>query len=614
MRLGAASAAESYLSTERILKAADDAGAQAIHPGYGFLAENPEFAERCRQAGIAFVGPPTHAIKVMGDKIQAKRIVSRAGVPVVPGRTDLDMSDDDLVATANELGYPVLIKPSAGGGGKGMRLVQEAGELEQAVSSARREAQSSFGDDTLFVERYIPSPRHIEFQILADSFGSVVHLGERECSLQRRHQKIIEETPSVLLTAAQRETMGEASVEIGRSVNYRGAGTVEFIMSADAPGDFYFIEMNTRLQVEHPVTEFVTGIDLVEQQLRIAAGEALAFVQQDVGFTGHAVEARIYAEDPYEGFLPTGGDLFCLREPQGEGIRVDSSLVEGGHVGTTYDPMLSKVATWGPDRATALARLDKALAETVVLGFSTNINFLRALLNHHDVLTGRIDTEFVERELPRLPAPVASAEAYVAVALDRLVQRWPAGPVVDRWAVPDGWRLGGTAAPIEWMLKGPDGTPTALRVTGRPEAAAVVIGSEPPLLARMEVMPDGLLLSVENKTERVLLVTDGLITWLWIGGLTFALEELAPERNANETGPVEDVVCSPMPGRVVAMNVSSGDEVEKGDVLAIVEAMKMEYALRAPRAGRISRVLSTIGDQVAVAAPLIQLDPSAVRP
>ncbi|HEX3793639.1 MAG TPA: biotin carboxylase N-terminal domain-containing protein [Acidimicrobiales bacterium] len=608
LRLGPASAAESYLSIDRLLAAAHETGAQAVHPGYGFLAENADFATACRQAGITFIGPPTGAITIMGDKIRAKRAVSAAGVPVVPGRTDTDMSDDDLVQAADEVGYPVLVKPSAGGGGKGMRLVHDPARLRDELASARREARASFGDDTLFLERFVLSPRHIEVQVLADAFGTVVHLGERECSLQRRHQKIIEETPSVLLDHMQRAAMGAAAVDIARAVNYEGAGTVEFIVSADAPDEFFFMEMNTRLQVEHPVTEMVTGIDLVEQQLRVAAGESLSFSQADITFNGHAVEARIYAENPSRGFVPSGGDLLHLHEPVAEGVRVDSSLLGGGVVGTTYDPMLSKVVAWGADRAVALARLDQALAHSVVLGFPTNINFLRSLLRHPAVQSGQLDTELVERELTGLIASATPPEAYVVFALDRLLRAQPLGRVVNRWDVADGWRLGGPDAPTEWQLAGPDGTPVAVQVTGRPDEAKVAIDGNTPVLARVEALSDGLLVTIDGHRQRAIVAATGATTWVWLDGETFAFSELAPQRRGSGAGAIENEVRSPMPGTVITVNVQVGDEVEQGDALLIVEAMKMEYTLVAPRAGRIVQVKAGVGDRVLVDAPLVHLE------
>ncbi|WP_055517142.1 acetyl-CoA carboxylase biotin carboxylase subunit, partial [Streptomyces aurantiacus] len=402
VRIGPAPAAESYLSMERLLTAAARTGAQAVHPGYGFLAENAEFARACTAAGLVFIGPPADAISLMGDKIRAKETVRAAGVPVVPGSSGSGLTDTQLADSAREIGMPVLLKPSAGGGGKGMRLVRDAAALADEIAAARREARASFGDDTLLVERWVDRPRHIEIQVLADGHGNVVHLGERECSLQRRHQKIIEEAPSVFLDERTRAAMGEAAVQAARSCGYSGAGTVEFIVPGSDPASYYFMEMNTRLQVEHPVTELITGLDLVEWQLRVAAGERLAFAQDDVTLTGHAVEARVCAEDPARGFLPSGGTVLRLHEPQGDGVRTDSGLSEGTEVGSLYDPMLSKVIAYGPDRATALRRLRGALAETVTLGVQTNAGFLRRLLAHPAVVAGELDTGLVEREVEGL--------------------------------------------------------------------------------------------------------------------------------------------------------------------------------------------------------------------
>src|SRR3954467_4051034 len=457
--IGPAPAAQSYLSIERVIDAAVRTGAQAIHPGYGFLSENVEFARACEKAGIVFIGPPIGAIEAMGDKIRAKQTVMAAGVPVVPGRTEPGMDDDEVAAAAVEVGFPVLLKPSAGGGGKGMRVVRAEAELAAAIAGARREARGSFGDDTLLVERYIGSARHIEVQVLGDAHGTVVHLGERECSLQRRHQTVVEEAPSPLLDDAQRAVMGTAAVEAARAVGYTGAGTVEFIVDAERPGDFFFLEMNTRLQVEHPVTEMVTGLDLVELQVRIAAGEPLPIDQSDVVLDGHAIEARVYAEDPARGFLPQAGTVLGLAEPNGPGIRVDSSLAVGSVVGTDYDPMLAKVIAWGRDRETARARLVGALGHTAVLGITTNTPFLRALLADPDVVAGRLDTGLIERRGDALtvPSPPSSA-VFAAAALYELAEAEPAGPVVDPWEIPDGWRLGEPA----WTgrgVQGPGGGP-----------------------------------------------------------------------------------------------------------------------------------------------------------
>src|SRR4051812_24275270 len=469
--IGPAPAAESYLSIERVLDAAVRTGAQAIHPGYGFLSENVEFARACEKAGIAFIGPPVAAIEAMADKIRAKQTVSAAGVPVVPGRTEPGMSDDDVAAAAVEVGFPVLLKPSAGGGGKGMRVVRSESELPEAIAGARREARGSFGDDTLLVERYIGAARHIEVQVLGDAQGTVIHLGERECSLQRRHQKVIEEAPSALLDAAGRAAMGRAAVEAARAVGYTGAGTVEFIVDAERPDQFFFLEMNTRLQVEHPVPELVTGLDRVELQGRVAAGGRLPRDQSDVVREGHAIEARLYAEDPARGFLPQAGTVLGLAEPDGPGIRVDSSLAVGSVVGTDYDPMLAKVIAWGPDRDTARARLVGALGHTAVLGITTNTPFLRALLTDPDVAAGRLDTGLIERrgEALTLPSPPSSA-VFAAAALYEVCEAEPAGPVVDPWEIPDRWPLRQPAWTVP-PAQGSGGETVTRRVRGRGEDA-----------------------------------------------------------------------------------------------------------------------------------------------
>ena len=596
VRIGPALARESYLSVERLLEAAERTGAQAVHPGYGFLAENTAFAEACAAAGLVFVGPPARAVEVMGDKIRAKQTVSAAGVPVVPGRSEAGMTDADLLDAAAEVGFPVLVKPSAGGGGKGMRLVQDAAGLPEALASARREAAASFGDDTLFLERWVTRPRHIEVQVLADTHGRVLHLGERECSLQRRHQKVVEEAPSALLDAAQRARYGALAVRTAEAVGYTGAGTVEFIVAGDAADEPFFMEMNTRLQVEHPVTELVTGLDLVEQQLRVAAGERLSFTQDDVRLDGHAVEARVYAEDPARGFLPTGGRALLLREPDGQGVRVDSSLQPGGFVGTTYDPMLSKVVAWGPDRATALARLDKALASTVVLGVGTNTGFLRALLRHPDVRAGRLDTGLVERELDALVAVPVPEDVHVAWALHRLLEL--DGADDDPWSTAVGWRASG-AAETRWHVAGTTGDRVLVTVTGGPRQAVVTVGDASPVPASAEPTGDGLLVTCDGRTTTVLAAQDGATTWLHVDGTTYAVAELAPLRRGADAAAHDGDVRSPMPGTVLDVRVAAGDEVEEGQVLLVVEAMKMEHALAAPAAGVVALHVH-VGDQVVV--------------
>ncbi|WP_084436714.1 acetyl-CoA carboxylase biotin carboxylase subunit, partial [Aldersonia kunmingensis] len=477
VRLGTAPASDSYLDIGKVLEAARRTGAQAIHPGYGFLSENSAFALACADAGIAFLGPTASAIETMGDKITAKNAVAAFDVPIVPGISRPGLTDDDLIAAAGDVGYPVLIKPSAGGGGKGMRLVTEEGQLRDALASARREAASAFGDDTLFLERFVLRPRHIEVQIIADTHGNVVHLGERECSLQRRHQKVVEEAPSALLDAETRARIGEAACATARSVDYVGAGTVEFIVSADAPDEFFFMEMNTRLQVEHPVTELVTGLDLVEWQVRIAAGEKLGFAQEDVRLDGHAVEVRVYAEDPARGFLPTGGTVAGLIEPIGTGVRVDSGISVGTVVGSDYDPMLSKIIAHGPDRATALRRLDRALSDAHVLGVVTNIEFARYLLADEDVRAGALDTGLLDRRLEKFEAAVTPDEVLIAAAVHRWLANWPTAQSADPWSVPTGWRVG-AHAPTSLRLHSPSRT-DHVHLLGRPDAATVRIEDGP---------------------------------------------------------------------------------------------------------------------------------------
>ncbi|SFO72695.1 acetyl-CoA/propionyl-CoA carboxylase, biotin carboxylase, biotin carboxyl carrier protein [Geodermatophilus dictyosporus] len=609
VRLGPTPAAQSYLSIERLLDAAARTGAQAVHPGYGFLSENTAFAQACADAGLVFVGPPAEAVEVMGDKIRAKQTVGAAGVPVVPGRADPGMTDEDLVAAAEEVGYPVLVKPSAGGGGKGMRLVHRPGDLRAALVSARREAATSFGDDTLFLERFVLGPRHVEVQVLADTHGTVLHLGERECSLQRRHQKIVEEAPSPLLTPDQRARYGALAVDVARAVGYTGAGTVEFIVGGDTPDEPFFMEMNTRLQVEHPVTELVTGIDLVEQQLRVAAGEPLPLGQDDVVLTGSAVEARLYAEDPARGFLPTGGTVRALAEPSGEGVRVDSGLLEGLEVGSAYDPMLAKVVAWGPDRDSALTRLDRALAGTVVLGVGTNTGFLRALLADGDVRAGRLDTGLVERELDRLTGASVPVEAHAAFALSRLAALRPAGPVVDPWDVPSGWRPGGRQAPLRWDLAGPDGERLPVTLTGG-DRLRVGDGSgdgDEHVVAGTPV-DGGLLVTVDGRTTHARTVVDGAVTWVHVDGVTAALAELPPARLHADAASADRTVRSPMPGTVVAVPVTPGAVVRAGEPLVVVEAMKMEHTLTAPADGTVD-VPVRVGDRVAVDQELAVVHP-----
>ncbi|MEU0661996.1 acetyl/propionyl/methylcrotonyl-CoA carboxylase subunit alpha [Streptomyces lavendulocolor] len=597
VRIGPPAAAESYLRVDRLLEAAERTGAQAVHPGYGFLAENAVFARACEDAGLVFIGPPASAIALMGDKIRAKETVKAAGVPVVPGSSGSGLSDDELAAAAREIGMPVLLKPSAGGGGKGMRLTRVESALMDEIAAARREARASFGDDTLLVERWIDRPRHIEIQVLADGHGNVVHLGERECSLQRRHQKIIEEAPSVLLDEKIRAAMGEAAVQAARSCGYRGAGTVEFIVPGGDPSAYYFMEMNTRLQVEHPVTELVTGVDLVEWQLRVAAGEPLGFTQDDIALTGHSIEARICAEDPSRGFLPSGGTVLALEEPAGDGVRTDSGLSEGTEVSSLYDPMLAKVIVHGPDRPTALRRLRAALAGTVTLGVPTNAGFLRRLLAHPDVVSGDLDTGLVERDVDGLVpegVPEEVYEAAAAVREDALRPRPDAGGWTDPFSVPSGWRLGGEPAPLTHWLRVPGHEPVAHRTRGR----ARVTGD------RVTVTVDG----VTHTFHRA-------GTWLGRDGDSWNVLDHDPVE-ASLGGSAHggaDSLTAPMPGTVTVVKVAVGDEVTAGQGLVVVEAMKMEHVISAPHDGTVTELDVTPGTTVAMDQVLAVVAPEEER-
>ena len=601
VRIGPAAASRSYLSVDRLLEAAALTGAQAVHPGYGFLAENAAFARACADAGLVFVGPPHSAIDLMGDKIRAKETVRAAGVPVVPGSSGSGLSDAQLADAAGEIGMPVLLKPSAGGGGKGMRLVRTESALMEEIAAARREARSSFGDDTLLVERWVDRPRHIEIQVLADTHGHVVHLGERECSLQRRHQKVIEEAPSVLLDDATRAAMGEAAVQAARSCGYSGAGTVEFIVPGRDPASYFFMEMNTRLQVEHPVTERAVSIagtghpDLVEWQLRVASGEKLPFAQADIMFTGHAVEARVCAEDPARGFLPSGGTVLALREPEGDGVRTDSGLSEGTEVGSLYDPLLSKVIAHGPDRATALRRLRAALAQTVTLGVPTNAGFLRRLLAHPAVVAGDLDTGLVEREADGLTAGPVPPEVYAAAAAVRQAELAPPAPAgwVDPFSVPSGWRLGGEPAPVRHSL----------RVTGQEPVTYEVRPED-----RFRVESDRVTVTVEGVTHAF----HRAGTWLGRDGDSWNVRDHDPVeaalRGAAGAGGV-DALTAPMPGTVTVVKVAVGDEVTAGQSLLVVEAMKMEHVISAPHDGTVTELDVAPGSTVAMDQVLAVLAP-----
>ena len=602
VRIGPAPARQSYLNIPAVVGAAVRTGAQAVHPGYGFLSENADFAAALDHAGIVFIGPPAHAIATMGDKIAAKAAVSAFGVPVVPGISRPGLTDDDLIAGAADVGFPVLVKPSAGGGGKGMRMVERPAELPAALASARRESAAAFGDDTLFLERFVLVPRHIEVQVLADGHGNVIHLGERECSLQRRHQKVIEEAPSPLLDEATRARIGAAACDTARSVDYVGAGTVEFIVSAANPDEFFFMEMNTRLQVEHPVTELVTGVDLVELQLRIAAGEKLALAQDDIAMTGHAIEARVYAEDPARDFLPTGGTVLDVTEPTA--ARVDSGICAGTVVGSDYDPMLAKIITHAADRPAALKALDRALAETAVLGVTTNIDFLRFLLTDPDVTEGSLDTGLLDRRVGDFRSPTAGDDEFAIAAAYRWL-RYHQAAGDDLWTVPSGWRVGETAATVLRLRSGE--RTDHVRIVGTPQAATVSVehGETRTLAASLD--GNELTVTLDGLRGRYRVADSDHQIWLAGDNGVSMVEEVreAPVRPDDEQSGDAELV-SPMPGSVVAVGVTDGDRVDAGTVVVTVEAMKMEHALTAPVDG-VVELLVAVGDQVKVGQPLARI-------
>ncbi|MGI9823402.1 acetyl/propionyl/methylcrotonyl-CoA carboxylase subunit alpha [Agromyces sp. Marseille-Q5079] len=620
VRIGPAPAAQSYLDPERLVAAALETGAQAVHPGYGFLSEHAGFAEACRDAGIVFIGPGDEALAVMGDKIRAKRHVAASGVPVVPGVSDPDLDDEALLAAGEQVGFPLLVKPSAGGGGKGMQIARDAAELAEAIPAARRVARTSFGDDTLLLERLIERPRHIEVQVLADAAGAVIHLGERECSLQRRHQKVVEEAPSPLLDEATRERIGRAACDAARSVAYLGAGTVEFLVSDAAPDEFFFIEMNTRLQVEHPVTELVTGVDLVEQQLRIAAGEPLGLAQHDVRLTGHAIEARVYAESPERGFLPSTGEVLAWRAPTGEGVRVDAGIRSGQLITADYDPMLAKVIAHGDDRAQALDRLDAALAGTVVLGIDTNVAFVRRLIAEPAVRAGSLDTNLIDRmpvpsaEPPR-PGQLAAAAAAVSAeaARDRRAGL-EGGP--STWADAAGWRVGAHRAPT--VLLAPRDEPDAIVVVeAAGHDAAATATATTTTIATATAHRAG---ADDAAGPTVRVAADGTI-WVHDASGTAAFvrhdrRDLAEARRASaERGGVaaNPELRAPMPGTVTAVFVADGDLVEEGTPVIAIEAMKMEHRITATTAGTV-RLAASVGDLVSRDQPVARIEPAEGTP
>jgi acetyl-CoA/propionyl-CoA carboxylase biotin carboxyl carrier protein len=580
---------DSYLDVDAIVAAAEQWRAAAIHPGYGFVSENPVLPRACAAAGIAFVGPGPEAMALMGDKIASKDAARAAGVPVVPQYTE------DEARAADAGAFPLLVKAAAGGGGRGMRVVHEAGELDDALASARREAQAGFGDDRVFIERYLPRSRHLEVQILADAHGTVLALGERECSLQRRHQKILEESPSPAVTAAVRAALCEEAVALARDAGYVNAGTVEFIADLDDPAEHYFLEMNARLQVEHPVTELVTGLDLVELQLRVAAGQPLPLTQADVRRDGHAVEVRVTAEDAGRGFLPTSGPVLQLIRPGGAGIRVDDALEQGVVVDTSYDSLVAKVIAHGADRAQALARLEQALAATTILGVTTTTGYLRGLVADPDVRSGQTDTGLVERRgVPPLPiddAGVATTAAMLTIAEQAAEDGDRAGGPGDPFERRDGWRLGGERAGSHWRLTIAGADPVEVDV---PAAYVAMVRRTAP--GRFTIDGRG----------TWTMARDGATTWIGHGGWTWPVRRAGAARRG--AGTAGGQLTAPMPGQVLMVNAAVGDTVAAGDAVIVLESMKMELTITAPADGVIAELTVAAGDKVALDQPLARIE------
>jgi 3-methylcrotonyl-CoA carboxylase alpha subunit len=599
--IGPAPALDSYLRIDRIVEAALRAGVDCLHPGYGFLSEHPGLAEACGQTGIVFVGPPAAAIRTMGLKHRAKALVAGAGVPVVPGYQGEDQGSDTLRAEAETVGYPLLIKAVAGGGGKGIRRVDAPTAFAEALESARREAASAFGNAQVLLERYVPNPRHIEVQVFCDAQGGAVHLFERDCSLQRRHQKVIEEAPAPGMTPAVRAAMGRAALDAARAVDYVGAGTVEFIAAADqdlTPESFWFMEMNTRLQVEHPVTEAIVGVDLVAWQFRVAAGEPLPASQDDVRIDGHAIEARLYAEDPAAGFLPSTGRLYALRLP--EAVRVETGLRAGDVVGPHYDPLIAKLIAHGPTRPEAIARLRQALDATRVAGPRTNLAFLRRLTASEAVQAGQYDTTLIERQqdsLTLVPSDIDPACIGLGVlAVLGFDQRLPEGGTVSPWDIADGFQLG-VARRQPWPL----------RIDGRRDEVTLVWpdpgASGPPVVRyRGTACPTQ---AAEDRTIEVVPAERGILVLHRGRQISFQPPDPA-EPASGQAGQAGDIIA-PMHGRIVSVHVAAGDRVRRGQSLGIIEAMKMEHTLTAPADGTVVAASAEPGLQVAEGASLFIL-------
>ncbi len=613
--IGPAPARDSYLRIDRIIDAAQGSGAEAIHPGYGFLSENPDFAEACAAAGLVFIGPPPEAMRAMGSKAAAKTLMQRSGVPLVPGYHDAAQDFATLREAAAQIGYPVLIKASAGGGGKGMRIVEQPDALQAAIESAQREAAASFGDDRLLIEKYLTQPRHIEIQVFADTHGNCVSLFERDCSIQRRHQKVLEEAPAPGMDPARRRAMGDAAVAAARAVDYVGAGTVEFIAEGDA---FYFMEMNTRLQVEHPVTEMITGQDLVEWQLLVAAGERLPLTQTQLAINGHAIEARVYAEDPARDFLPSIGRLRHLRQPRESAqVRVDTGVRQDDAITPYYDPMIAKLIVWGEDRAVALRRLAAALAEYEVVGVQTNLGLLRGIATHPAFAAAALDTGFIGRHadllLPAVqavtPAESIAIEAAAALAvLAELTGREDASVMAsgDRWspwAQHDGFQSNLDVYQDLMFLH--DEQSITLRAHPQPDGSYVLDLPQRSVQAEARLDGDVMQLRVDGVVHRLRVVRQGDQRVVILGGRNHVLRPVDPLAPPLSDSAGDDRVIAPIPARVTRVLVQPGDVVQRGAPLLVLEAMKMELTLSAPADGTIESIRHAMGEMVEEGTELV---------
>ena len=612
VHIGPSPAAESYLIADKIIAACKETGAQAVHPGYGFLSERTSFAQALADNGIAFIGPPINAIAAMGDKIESKKLAMKAGVNVVPGFVGEIDDTEHAVRIAGEIGYPVMMKASAGGGGKGMRLAYSEADVREGFEATKREGLNSFGDDRVFIEKFILNPRHIEIQILGDQHGNILYLNERECSIQRRHQKVVEEAPSPFVTPKMRASMGEQCVALSRAVGYYSAGTVELIVSgADPTGEsFYFLEMNTRLQVEHPVTECITGIDLVEQMIRVAAGEPLSFAQADVKLDGWAVENRVYAEDPYRGFLPSTGRLVRYNPPEtGDGVRVDDGVIEGGEVSIFYDPMIAKLVTWAPTRLEAIDKQILALDQFEIDGVGHNIDFLSAIMQHPRFRSGDITTGFIAEEYPEgfsgapaSPALLRSLAAIAAFAATAEADRARRvdGQLGQRLHPPSGWQVSidDIAHDVVVSTDGivVDGAEVEIDLEYAPgDRLAEAQIDDAPLAVKIVRIPTGFKLTTRGSSHVARVLPDHVAPLA-----AYMIKKVPPD--------LSRFLLSPMPGLLVALHVAAGDKVEAGQPLAVVEAMKMENILRAVKSATIARVDAAVGDSLAVDAVILEME------